>query len=316
MALTTLNAHLRREGAPQATFGGGHGVPVGYVALRRPELCTLGLHRHFLSEVTMTSQGVESIVIGPDSPCQDRGERIVYSPQTRDVHGRLAMNMKSRRPVRVLRLTSTNVPLASRTATVLVKRDAYRYDGLYAVATEDAVGAGSAAIATEPERSDVNGDEGMQTDSAPADAAEEPRLLLFRLPDQPPLPLGTGVHAAVGAQGPPPAAPLTFFAEVVETQPACDVLPPLAEGWVASKGRGDAADGIEAATADGDAGLGSGELTVGAAYGRLYAARAALLEKLTPQDAYRLLKRSAAKQAQLRSAVDLLQHHYEASPPP
>ena len=54
--LFALNMVLKAYGPPRATFGALPGLPVGMVVLRRMELCVLGLHRHFLSECSVTLQ--------------------------------------------------------------------------------------------------------------------------------------------------------------------------------------------------------------------------------------------------------------------
>ncbi len=54
--LFALNMVLKAYGPPRATFGAIPGFPVGMIVLRRMELCVLGLHRHFLSECSVTLQ--------------------------------------------------------------------------------------------------------------------------------------------------------------------------------------------------------------------------------------------------------------------
>ena len=265
-ALLDFNAALRRDGMPSSSFGAPRGLPVGYVASRRPELCTLGLHRFFLSEATFTPQGVESLLLLPDTPRDDRGERIYYTPQAPALHHAFASNAEHRRPVRVVRLVSSSS--APRSGSV--RRDGFRYDGLYSVAPVDEAATAAASGAAPP-------------------ANTAPRFLLLRLPDQLPLPPGVGNYTrAVGASDDPATAdivPLQLYAEIFEA-PSATTLPPLAEGWITE----DAA---------------SGDLSLADAYRRLHAAREALLSQLLPQDAYALLKRSASNQVRLVSGLDL-----------
>jgi hypothetical protein len=58
--LFALNMVLKAYGPPRATFGALPGFPVGMVVLRRMELCVLGLHRHFLSECSVTLQAISA----------------------------------------------------------------------------------------------------------------------------------------------------------------------------------------------------------------------------------------------------------------
>ena len=48
--LFALNSAIRKGNAPTATSS----APVGQVCANRVTLCTLGLHRHFLSDATYT----------------------------------------------------------------------------------------------------------------------------------------------------------------------------------------------------------------------------------------------------------------------
>ena len=87
------------------------------MVLRRTELPVIGLHRHFLSELTYTCAGVESLVlssVGDGSRFDDEADRIYYrgcgdaASNLAASRRALASNARSGRPVRVLRVASVN----------------------------------------------------------------------------------------------------------------------------------------------------------------------------------------------------------------
>lgn len=160
--IVALNAVLRKHGLPPTGFGAAT-VPVGSVQQGRVELLLVGLHRHFLSDVTSTIHGLESIILGgDDDDWEDMAERICYvgcatpAPSTRAaLLCALGSSAQHQRPVRILR----TIP-ESRGR----RPECFRYDGLYAVQ--------------------------RRKPDAPDDA--EPRYLLLRQPEQPALPAGIG----------------------------------------------------------------------------------------------------------------------------
>ena len=74
--LQALNEALQSRGTPPLAFGAPPSAAVGSVASNRAELCLRGLHRHFVSDATLTCQGVESLVLTPSFACDDQGERV------------------------------------------------------------------------------------------------------------------------------------------------------------------------------------------------------------------------------------------------
>ena len=93
--LLALNASLHSHGAPRQVFGPPvRKTPVGFLVARRTELCTLGLHRHFLSEASFTELGVESLLLGSDVVCEDRGDRVQYTPRSAALHAAFKVNAK------------------------------------------------------------------------------------------------------------------------------------------------------------------------------------------------------------------------------
>jgi hypothetical protein len=297
--LLALNIALRRHGTPAMLFGAPPGsMPVGHVVLRRPELCVLGLHRHFLSEVSATVQGVESLLIGADAQSaliDDQGDRIYYlgcagarPAQLMTLQSAFISNSDHQRPVRVLRtVNAATSSLALRAAGISStaggrRRDCFRYDGLYAVCR----------VAADAELL-----QSLGTSEAAQAAAANHQFLLVRLPGQPSLPPGVG-----GKPRRPTAAPgaarstaggdgtgdrggklgPSLLSEVVAV-PAAVTLPQHAE----------------------EACVGAG-VSVRDALDRLLAARDALLEQLSARDAYVLAKRSAINQARLRAAIALM----------
>lgn len=279
--LIALNAVLRSFGAPALTFGSPYGVPCGTMILHRTELVVLGMHRHFLGEMAFTLEGVESLVLTPESPCEDEGERVAYrgcgqTPAQRTAsRSALATSAERGRPVRVLRAVSAEAAtLALRAAGEAAgkrRREVFRYDGVYVV-----------------QRLVARDDDTDKAVAAADDDKDEPPFVLVRLPGQPALPTG----AAIGKGGARKrlrdeeaerhVEPLALHAEAVGLAPST-TLPPAAEEICLGEG-----------------------LSVDAALKLLHGARERLLAELTPQDRYVLAKRSALHQVRLRSALELL----------
>ena len=278
--LAALNATLRKHGVPQLAFGAlPHvRVPVGAMFLRRAELAVLGLHRHFLSEASYTCEGIESLLLVPDSRCRDEAECIYYSgcgtqsAQLTASRRALTANAERGRPVRVLRMAdAATAALTLRTAGETAgkrRREVFRYDGVYTVqrlTAEEAVAEGHAA------------DED--------DASEAPSFVLTRMPGQSALPAGIG-NGKSRKRG-----------RVEMEHPAGLSLLGLAAGEGASAMLPLPAE--ELCT-------GGTGLSVQEALRRLQAARADLLAELSPADAYLLAKRAAINQVRLRSALELI----------
>ena len=131
--LMTLNALLQKRGAPLTQFGALPTVSVGLVGTLT-HLCALGAHRHFVSEVTYTSQGVESLVVTRGMRGVDHGERLYYRGTGNEPTQlsasllALATNVDRQRPVRVLRPTGAAAAPAGAGATK--PSVSYRYVGL------------------------------------------------------------------------------------------------------------------------------------------------------------------------------------------
>ena len=326
--LSALNKDvLKKRGAPSASFGALPEVNVGSVILCRPELCMLGLHRHFLSEVSFTALGVESLLLAEDAPhCDDQGERIYYgecgvTPEQRPVlRAALTTNAERQRPVRILRRAGAAASaLAFRSAGMAgvsggnKRREGFRYDGVYAV-----------------RRLALTDAEDETSNSAAS-------FLLLRLPDQPPLPPGIGGKARKPKRGrddaPTAATDLCFVGELVGMH-ATPTLPTLAEAACVEEGLtvGDVrllppppapapsrrrrcvccravalnTHHPDLATLSITSCPSPSSLLAVQALRKLHAARATLLRQLTPQDAYVLAKRSLINQVRVRSALDLL----------
>lgn len=299
--LLALNASLHTNGAPYQVFGPPvRKTPVGFLVARRTELCTLGLHRHFLSEASFSELGVESLLLGQDVVCEDRGDRIQYTPRSAALHAAFKVNAKNRKPVRVVR------PAGARTGGG-ERSKSYRYDGVYTVVPgvpAGAVGIGAGA-ASSSAASGVGGgaDENRQSNEGSGSAAPAPieRVLLLRLPDQAPLPPGVGNAGRGGACEEGASEPLKLYAEV-RLAPPVHSLPEAAEQALLYGPSGPSPSACSSSAATSAA---VGALTVGEAYKKLRAAREALLSSLTPQDAYALVKRSAARQVRLRSGLEM-----------
>ena len=170
--LLALNAILKLHGAPSQAFGAVDGVPVGLVLQRRAELAAAGVHRHFLSDVTPSVLGVESIIVPPPGveprAVDDYGERLLlrgWCAGASDGAAAVAAgeaclralqpNESSRRQIRVVRVVEGAGGEGG---------PGYRYDGLYLA---------------------------LRRTSAAAEmlgASTEPCYLLVRAPSQPPLP--------------------------------------------------------------------------------------------------------------------------------
>ena len=199
--LVALNAVLRAHGPPAAVFGAVEGVAPGLLLTRRAELCVLGVHRHFLSEMSYTLQGVESVLVGPSAALEDFGERLILhsrggKQQNMLMHA-LRVNETGRLPVRVTRTVESGE------VHERAPRSHYRYDGLYLVRRYS--------------------DELMDTLSG----HEAPRYLLLRAPNQPPLPIGVGRRRPAAVEEETDGA-LSLHGALAE-RPPTTVLPPAAE---------------------------------------------------------------------------------------
>ena len=197
--LLALNAILKLHGAPSQAFGAVDGVPVGLVLQRRAELAAAGVHRHFLSDVTPSVLGVESIIVPPPGveprAVDDYGERLLlrgWCAGASDGAAAVAAgeaclralqpNESSRRPIRVVRVVEGAGGEGG---------PGYRYDGLYLA---------------------------LRRTSAAAEmlgASTEPCYLLVRAPSQPPLPPAPVEGSAVG--GGPAAAEAAAAAAVASS---------------------------------------------------------------------------------------------------
>lgn len=289
--LIALNMVLRHCGAPQLRFGAIDEVPVGTMVLHRTELVVLGLHRHFLSEMAYTCEGVESLVLTAETPCEDEADRVAYRgcgqtpAQRAAARCALATSAERGRPVRLLRAVSaeaaTNVLRVAGEVAGRRRREVLRYDGLYGVQrlARDELGV-------------TPGDDDDEHD-------DEPSFVLVRLPGQPLLSSGaaTGRGRRTKRSRDEAAArrvePLTLHAEAVGVPPST-ALPPAAEELCLDP-----------------------RLTVHEALKRLHSARERLLLELGPQGRYALVKRAALHQLRLRSALELLHagtQHMEKRP--
>ncbi len=270
--VVALNAVLRAHGVPQGTFGPVPHVPVGTVAHSRAELCAIGMHRHFLCDVTYTTQGLESIVLGGDSEhIEDLAERIIYSgsscptpatPRRLTALAALATNAERQRPVRVLRVAA-----ASSAALARRRNDCYRYDGDYMVHR-------------------LGGPDAASADDA---SANEERYLLLRLPGQPALPPGVGGKArkpkrAGETREAERDLSLSVTGEMVRVG-ATVSLPLNAEETLR---------------------IGDESMTLADALSRLHAAREAIVSRMSPSDAYAFCKRSALNQLRRRATIEQL----------
>jgi hypothetical protein len=282
--LIALNMVLRNCGAPQLRFGAIDEVPVGTMVLHRTELVVLGLHRHFLSEMTYTCEGVESLVLTAETPCEDEADRVAYrgcgqTPAQRAASRcALATSAERGRPVRLLRAVSaeaaTNVLRVAGEVAGRRRREVLRYDGLYGVQrlARDELGV-------------TPGDDDDEHD-------DDPSFVLVRLPGQPLLPSGaaTGRGRRTKRARDEAAArrvePLVLHAEAVGVPPGT-ALPPAAEELCLDP-----------------------RFTVHEALKRLHSARERLLLELGPQGRYALVKRAALHQLRLRSALELLSAAY------
>jgi len=151
------------------------------------------------------AQGVESIVIAPETRCDDHGERIYYygcgsdAKQLASCRAALAASAVSQRPVRVVRVASGNAAaLALRAARLNAnrRRDVYRYDGLYTVRRNAAMddgfdsGRGRGNVGTDLAHSEAAMD--ANNSEMAAATSGEMGFLLLRLASQPALPQGAG----------------------------------------------------------------------------------------------------------------------------
>lgn len=340
--LAALNATFFKHGAPPSHFGAptDEAVEVGQTIVRRPELCVLGLHRHFLSEASFTVQGVESLLITTDTKCDDQGERVyLFESAKPALRTALASNAAHQRPVRVVRAaTATTAALALRAANLPAtiggrRRDCYRYDGLYGVChlagdtaldLDFGAGGGVGMHATDASRA-ASGGAGT---SGGVDA--RPVYLLVRLPNQEPLPPGVGGKlrrpGQLGVRGVGPdgaagsgAAGAAGAARGGSMHPQHGAaMPRAAEQQAAQCLLGEIAE-VPPSRAlcqyAEELCVGAG-VTVREAYSRLHAAREALLRQLSAKDAYVLAKRSACNQARLRAALHLMVHASDDDPAP
>lgn len=178
--LLALNTHLREHGAPGVQFGPVAGVTVGTSFGQRTELALKGVHRHFLSDVSHSVLGVESLILptygaaGPrgSSPafCDDFGERLLLGCWTTAenscdlCHRALRVNLVSRLPVRVVRVVQGVAAGVVGNAGKGTVCHGFRYDGIYIV------------LRLSSQAAEFLGD------------SVEQRYLLIRAPHQPPLP--------------------------------------------------------------------------------------------------------------------------------
>ncbi|EOD07563.1 hypothetical protein EMIHUDRAFT_238432 [Emiliania huxleyi CCMP1516] len=156
--LLALNAILKLHGAPSQAFGAVDGVPVGLVLQRRAELAAAGVHRHFLSDVTPSVLGVESIIVPPPGveprAVDDYGERLLlrgWCAGASDGAAAVAAgeaclralqpNESSRRPIRVVRVVEGAGGEGG---------PGYRYDGLYLALRRTSAAAEMLGASTEP----------------------------------------------------------------------------------------------------------------------------------------------------------------------
>ena len=309
--LFALNMVLKAYGPPRATFGAIPGFPVGMIVLRRMELCVLGLHRHFLSECSVTLQapsappgpeprqigpipaadrrptfaeeralcpllqGVESLLLVGGDRWEDGGERIIYAGddgQTAEQAETLRHALRNNASTRrAIRVVRAHVASAAEMDEDESLLLGAGRDGL--LYRYDGLYLVQRAQA------------GIEDDD------DEPRFVLQRAPGQPPLsPLAGGNR----------------LSEVVEQEPS-------SLSMCGELGAREASTELPAAAEA----LLHGEqhrLSVSQALEQLRGARDGLLAALQPGEAYLLARRSVLNQVRLRSAIELLHAADESAP--
>lgn len=292
--LMALNAALRSHGAPQLQFGPPQKkMRVGQVMSHRAELCSLGLHRHFLSEASFTELGVESLLLTPDVNCEDRGDRVQYVPRNAALQAAFKANAKNGRPVRIIRPAARSGSGGSGGPGGSGGGRSYRYDGVYAVVAD-----GSSDTLPVPDAAAATAAGSSKSNSGDAAAVEAAKVVLLRAPDQAPLPHGVGNvpwtkpgKSAERAKAPP----MSLVGEIIEAPRPKTLLPEYAEQCLI----GEDGSGVIA------------DMTVGEALSKLIAAREALLKTLSPEELYGIMKRNAMNQLRIRGAIrQLCQPHH------
>ena len=323
--LLSLNKLMRNKGAPPPVFGkptDGHAV--GKYFYSRPELALTGMHRHFLSEVSYTHQGVESLVLSGSNSARadDHGERIYYrgagtqASQVATCLKALSMNVERRRPIRVLRVDKPKNddaqrrvdPADGRSHTKQEFLDFYKQDGMRRWEAAKPPTGGDAEEGESYRYDGLYHCYKCEFGGGPNGLAMQ--FVLIRQSGQPPLPAGVGEPLGSGAAGKDgmqkhfarAAAQLALSGEIERLPPpTTKALPRAAEEELLGDGGYGLGDG------SGGGGSSASMLTVGEAIKKLRSIRASLLGELTPAEGYALAKRSLLHEVELRSGVEMIE---------
>ena len=310
--LVALNMVLKAYGPPMATFGALPSFPVGMIVLRRMELCVLGLHRHFLSECSVTLQvryqrpahrpadrptctsllqtdgppcrrptlvlllqGVESLLLVGGDRWEDGGERIIYAGDD----GQTAEQTETLRHA-----------LRNNASTRRAIRVVRAHVASAAEMDEDeslVLGAGRGGLLYRYDGLYLV----QRAQSGIEDDDDEPRFVLQRAPGQPPLSALAGGNRLSEVLDQEPST-LSMCGELTAREASAE-LPAAAEALLHGELQ---------------------HLSVSQALEQLRGARDGLLAALQPGEAYLLARRSVLNQVRLRSAIELMHAADETAP--
>ena len=311
--LFALNMVLKAYGPPRAAFGAIPGFPVGMIVLRRMELCVLGLHRHFLSECSVTLQvryqrlpahkpadrptctslqhtddppcrrptlvpllqGVESLLLVGGDRWEDGGERIIYAGDD----GQTAEQTETLRHA-----------LRNNASTRRAIRVVRAHVASAAEMDEDeslVLGAGRGGLLYRYDGLYLV----QRAQAGIEDDDDEPRFVLQRAPGQPPLSALAGGNRLSEVLDQEPST-LSMCGELTAREASTE-LPAAAEALLHGEQH---------------------HLSVSQALEQLRGARDGLLAALQPGEAYLLARRSVLNQVRLRSAIELLHSADETAP--